>query len=316
MSDRKLIILGTASQVPGRGRNQNGYLLRFDDEGFLFDPGEGTQRQMIMSGVSVSEITKIFISHFHGDHCLGLAGIIQRISLDKVPHEVEIYYPASGREYFAHLRDSSLYHNVARLRECPVEAGGTVFSDNRISIEALPLDHMVDTFGYRIREKDTFTLIPEEMARAGIRKESAGRLKSEGKVTVNGREVHISEVGRLLTGQVFAFIMDTRLCRAAYDLAADADLCIMEATYLSDKENLALDYGHLTAAQAGMIARDARVKRLVLSHYSQRYESTDLFMQEAMKFHPDVLVAKDGDCIHMPRRKRELRSPSDCTFPE
>jgi ribonuclease Z len=100
MSDRKLIILGTASQVPGRTRNQNGYLLRFDDEGFLFDPGEGTQRQMIVSGVSASEITKIFISHFHGDHCLGLAGIIQRISLDKVPHEVEVYYPASGCKFF------------------------------------------------------------------------------------------------------------------------------------------------------------------------------------------------------------------------
>jgi ribonuclease Z len=306
MSERKLVILGTASQVPGRTRNQNGYLLRFDEEGFLFDPGEGTQRQMIMSGVSASEITRIFISHFHGDHCLGLAGIIQRISLDRVPHEVEIYYPASGKDYFEHLRDSSLYHNTARLRECPVTGAGIVFSDSRISIEALPLDHIVETFGYRIREKDTYTLIPEEMEKAGIRKESAGRLKAEGRITVNGREVQISEVGRLLTGQIFAFIMDTRPCRAAYDLAADADLCLMEATYLSDKEKLAFDYGHLTAGQAGMIARDARVKRLVLSHYSQRYESTDLFLREAMEFHNDVVVAKDGDCIPLPKRKRNL----------
>ncbi len=306
MSDRKLIILGTASQVPGRTRNQNGYLLRFDDEGFLFDPGEGTQRQMIMSGVSVSEITKIFISHFHGDHCLGLAGIIQRISLDKVPHEVEIYYPASGRDYFTHLRDSSLYHNTARLRECPVTEAGIICSDSRIIIEAMPLDHIVETFGYRIREKDTYTIIPEKLEKAGIKREFAGRLKAEGRIDVNGREVLISEVGSLLTGQIFAFIMDTRLCSAAHDLALDADLCIIEATYLSDKEQLAFDYGHLTAAQAGMIARDARVKRLVLSHYSQRYESTDLFLQEAMVFHRDVVVAKDGDCISMPKRKRLL----------
>src|SRR5512137_646068 len=126
MSDRKLIILGTASQVPGRTRNQNGYLLRFDSEGFLFDPGEGTQRQMILAGVSVTEITKIFITHFHGDHCLGLAGIIQRISLDRVLHEVDIYYPASGQVYYEHLRDACLFYNSARLNGHPVSASGVI----------------------------------------------------------------------------------------------------------------------------------------------------------------------------------------------
>jgi ribonuclease Z len=306
MSDRKLIVLGTASQVPGRTRNQNGYLLRFDDEGFLFDPGEGTQRQMIVSGVSVSEITKIFITHFHGDHCLGLAGIIQRISLDRVPHEVEVYYPASGRKFYEHLRDSSLYYNTARLKECPVEKAGLIYSDKKISIEAMPLDHVVETYGYRIRENDSFTLIPEELDKAGIRGNDVGELKSKGSVTVDGRTVHIEDVGKALQGQVFAFVMDTRECKAAYDLAQGADLCVMEATYLSDKEDLALEYCHLTSAQAGRIARDAHVKRLVLSHYSQRYESTELFLSEALEYHDDVIVAQDGDYIFMPKRKRDL----------
>jgi ribonuclease Z len=96
MSVRKLIVLGTASQVPNRDRNQNGYFLRFDAEGFLFDPGEGTQRQMIMAGVSAGSITRIFITHFHGDHCLGLAGIIQRISLDRCRIRGGVL-PASGQ---------------------------------------------------------------------------------------------------------------------------------------------------------------------------------------------------------------------------
>ena len=99
MSSRRFIALGTASQVPTRERNHNGYFLRWDAEGFLFDPGEGTQRQMIFADVTASQITKIFITHFHGDHCLGLAGVLQRLSLDRVPQTVQIFYPASGEKY-------------------------------------------------------------------------------------------------------------------------------------------------------------------------------------------------------------------------
>jgi ribonuclease Z len=306
MSERKLIILGTASQVPGRTRNQNAYMLRFDNEGFLFDPGEGTQRQMIMAGVSVSEVTKIFITHFHGDHCLGLAGIIQRISLDRVEHEVEVYYPASGQRFYEHLRDSSIYYNTAQLKACPVTGPGEIYSDDRITVDALPLDHIVDTFGYCFKERDTYTLIPQRLRQAGLTGEEVGRLKTEGCITLGEMTIRDKDVGILLPGQRFAFVMDTRLCKNAYDLARDADLCVMEATYLSDKEATAQEYGHLTAGQAGRIARDAGVKRLVLSHYSQRYESTDLFGEEARAFHEDTIVAKDGDHIFMPKRKRPI----------
>lgn len=306
MSERKLIILGTASQVPGRTRNQNGYLLRFDDEGFLFDPGEGTQRQMIAAQVSAAEITKIFITHFHGDHSLGLAGIIQRISLDRVDHEVEVYYPASGQRFYENLRDATVYHNTARLKECPVSADGVVFEGGRLTIEARRLSHVPDTFGYCVRERDAYTLIPEKLEAAGVKGEDAGRLKAGGTVTVNGRIVRLQDVGTLLLGQRFAFVMDTRPCPAAGELAEGADLCVMEATYLSDREETAAEYGHLTASQAARIARDAGVKRLVLTHYSQRYESTDLFLEEAGAFHDDVVMAHDGQTVFMPKRKRPL----------
>src|ERR1700754_2286810 len=99
MSSRELVVLGTASQGPPRYRNHNGSLLRFDGAGLLFDPGEGTQRQMTFADVSVSDVTAICVSPFHGDHCLGLPGIIQRLSLDGTPHTVDLVYPASGQEY-------------------------------------------------------------------------------------------------------------------------------------------------------------------------------------------------------------------------
>src|SRR5262249_27893983 len=101
MSPRELVVLGTASQGPTPDRNHNGYLLRWDTEGLLFDPGEGTQRQLLLAGVAPSAITRICVTHFHGDHCLGLPGVLQRLSLDRVPHPVYAHYPASGQEYFA-----------------------------------------------------------------------------------------------------------------------------------------------------------------------------------------------------------------------
>ena len=118
MSVRELIVLGTASQVPTRYRNHNGYLLRWDDEGFLFDPGEGTQRQMIYSNVASTAISRICITHFHGDHCLGLAGISQRISLDGAPHPVHVYYPRSGQKYYERLRKASIFQRLPARTRC------------------------------------------------------------------------------------------------------------------------------------------------------------------------------------------------------
>src|SRR5262245_42148339 len=149
MSLRELVALGTASQVPTRHRNHNGYLLRWDGEGFLFDPGEGTQRQMIHSDASASSVTRVLITHFHGDHCLGLAGMSQLISLDGAPHEVHAYYPASGQIFYDRLRQASIYHDVGRWVTHPIEASGEIERTQSWSLTAMKLDHPVDTFGYR-----------------------------------------------------------------------------------------------------------------------------------------------------------------------
>ncbi|MCA9638625.1 MAG: MBL fold metallo-hydrolase, partial [Myxococcales bacterium] len=146
MSARELVVLGTASQVPTRYRNHNGYFLRWDAEGILFDPGEGTQRQMIVPGVTASMITRICITHFHGDHCLGLAGISQRISLDRVPHEIDVHYPRSGQKYYERLRRSSIYHDVSKIRPCPIEGPGPVWRSKDLTLSVAQLDHGVDTY--------------------------------------------------------------------------------------------------------------------------------------------------------------------------
>ena len=120
MSSRTVTFLGTASQVPTRTRNHNALFLQWDELGILFDPGEGTQRQMLLAGLSAAQIAHICITHFHGDHCLGLAGIIQRLSLDRVGHPVEVIFPASGQIYFERLRHASSFYEVATLVTRPV----------------------------------------------------------------------------------------------------------------------------------------------------------------------------------------------------
>src|SRR5262249_31816491 len=125
MSIRAVTILGCSSQVPTRQRGHNALFLQWDDLGILFDPGEGTQRQMILAGLSAAQITHIAITHFHGDHCLGLAGTIQRLSLDRVPHPVEVLYPQSGQVFFERLRYASSYYEAATVVPRPLQVTGS-----------------------------------------------------------------------------------------------------------------------------------------------------------------------------------------------
>lgn len=304
MSERKLFILGTAALVPTRERHHHACFLRWDNEGFLFDPGEGTQQQLIYAGISASRITRIFISHFHGDHCLGLAGIAQRISLDRVPHPVLIYYPASGQEYLDRLLNASSYYNQARFVPIPVTDSDVVSVDADLTIEARALDHVIDCYGYSITEKDTYTLDPAKLDRLGIRGADIATLKNEGRFTVHGRQVDVSEAGTLKPGQKVAFVMDTRFCQSARELARGADLLICESTFLSSEADHAEKYGHLTAAQAARIAGEAEVGQLVLTHFSGRHPDAGVFHQEAAAIFPRVFVARDGACLPVRTEKR------------
>src|SRR5207248_1375772 len=124
MSVRAVTLPGTASPGPTPSPHHNAPLLFSGDPGILFHPGGGAQRQMILAGSSAAQITHVAITHFHGDHCLGLAGIVQRLSLDRVPHPVEVIYPASGQAYFERLRHASLFHETATLLPRPMAVRG------------------------------------------------------------------------------------------------------------------------------------------------------------------------------------------------
>ncbi len=303
MSVRELIVLGTASQVPSRRRNHNGYLLRWDGEGLLFDPGEGTQRQLLLAGVPASSLTMVCLTHFHGDHCLGVPGIVQRLSLDGVRHPVQAHFPASGREFFVRLRHASAFHDRADVREHPITSDGPVATGEFGVLEARRLDHSIDTFGYRLIEPDGRRFSPEPLRRFGITGAAVGRLQQAGSIEIDGRTISLAEVTEPRRGQRFAFVMDTRPCDAVYALADRADLLVIESTFLDEHADLAARYGHLTARQAARVAAECRVRRLVLTHFSQRYADTQRHRdQAAEEFDGDIVIAEDLARIAVPAR--------------
>jgi len=316
MSDREVVFLGTGSQVPTRHRNHNGLFLRWDALGLLIDPGEGTQRQLLHAGIAATQITHILITHFHGDHCLGLAAIAQRISLDNVQHPVEVFFPESGQVFFERLIGSSIYKPQAQLvpRPLPVApyAGGETTTDELLCCElpeaharlfARPLHHRVDCVGYRLVEADGVRMLPKELADRQVKGPNIKRLQREGQLVLDGKIVRLEDVSVPRPGQKFAMVQDTRFCQNAVLLAKDADLLVSEATFTSKHAAEAQSHAHMTAGQAGQVAAQAGARRLVLTHFSQRYVSTDVHIEEAKAFFPDVIAAEDLQCVAVPPRK-------------
>ena len=303
MSERELIVLGTASQSPTRHRNHNGYLLRWDGEAILFDPGEGTQRQFTFAEVSPATITRVCISHFHGDHCLGLPGVIMRVALDQGVLPLPIHFPASGQQYFDRLRLASAGQEHVPVEARPTEPG-VVYTDERFTLSCARLEHRIDSFGWRLAEPDGRRMLPDRLRSFGIDGPDVGRLQAAGSLDVGGRTVYVDDVSAHRPGQSFAFVMDTRWCDAALDLAKGVDLLVCESTYLSADEHLATEYGHMTARQAGRLAALAGARRLVLTHFSRRYgDDVAAFAAEAGEEFDDVVVANDFDRINVPARR-------------
>lgn len=318
MPAREITFLGTASQVPTRHRNHNGIFIRWDTLGILVDPGEGTQRQLLLAGIAATQITHILITHFHGDHCLGLAALSQRISLDKVPHPVEVIYPASGQVFFERLRYASIYKEQAQLvpkpLSLPLDADGnpsqgpllaTEIPSAKVRIWARPLHHRVECFGYRLEEADGVRMLPDKLSDRGVRGPDIKKLQQDGAIVIDGKSLSIQDVSVPRPGQKLAVVMDSRPCESAVELARDVDVLISEATFTKDHEEEAHEYAHMTAAQAAQIAARAGVRKLVLTHFSQRYTSTQGHVAEAAAIFPDVIAAEDFARVAVPPRRDE-----------
>ncbi|GAB7193136.1 ribonuclease Z [Kineococcus sp. NUM-3379] len=307
MSARELVVLGTASQAPTRTRNHNGYLLRWDGDGVLFDPGEGTQRQVVHAGVSVTRIGRICVTHAHNDHALGLPGVLARMALEGVTRRVPVHGPVHAVEHLRALvavADVSLDVEVLGCDPAPgQDVEVATVAGARLS--ARYLDHRVPAVGYRLDEPPSRRFVPELLAAAGVSGPDVRLLAELGEL----RGVTVADVSVSRRGQSFAFVMDTRLSPAVEELARGVDLLVCESTFLDRDADLAQRYAHMTAREAATVAAAAGVRRLVLTHFSQRYPDPGEFVAEATLAVRDaggdteVVVASDLDVVEVPPRR-------------
>lgn len=289
----EITFLGTACMQPTKDRNHPGILLDFGPEHILFDCGEGIQRQFKAAGITLTKITRIFISHWHGDHSLGLIGLLQTLSASEYSQKISIYGPAGTKENIEQLIKIYRTNNIPDYEVIELKKG-KVIDTNSYTVEALEMDHGIETFGFRFVEKDRRKMDMEKLRKLGVKEGPlVGKLQQGKEITVKSKKIKPDDVSAIVPGKVFVYLADTGLCANAQKLAKDADLLVVEATFSKEMEERASQYKHLTASQAGQLANMANVKKLAITHFSQRYKSLEDIEQEAKDIFPDVVLAFD-----------------------
>ncbi|MFQ6088395.1 MAG: ribonuclease Z [Candidatus Methanofastidiosia archaeon] len=285
----KLIFLGTAASKPTLSRNLTAIALQFEGEVILFDCGEGTQRQMLRR-VSPSKISNIFISHFHGDHYLGLGGLLHTLSLNKREKPLNIFGPENTKNFLQSLFSSGYFgiNFKVRLREL----GNTKLEFEKYFIHSFKVEHGVPTLGYLFSEKDKRGKFLKNKAESlGIKGRMFKELEIKGRIEVEGREVLLEDVtGKMRKGKKIVYSSDTKPCKALENFAKDADVLIHEATFMSEEEREGTF--HTTVKEACELAGRCNVGKLVLTHFSQRYSQEEI-SKEAKRYFENVIVAED-----------------------
>ena len=305
-----VMFLGTGAGIPAKARNVTSIALQLLEERkaiWLFDCGEATQHQILHTPIKPRKIEKIFITHLHGDHIYGLPGLISSRSFQGGEDLLTIYGPKGLEEFVRTALSVSQSHLTYPIEF--VEIGeGTVFEDHQFQVIAKKLDHGIESYGYRIIEKDLpGALLVHKLEKLAIKpgpiyqKIKAGQQVEleDGKILDGSDFLGPSQKGRIIT-----ILGDTRYIAASVELALDADLLIHEATFSETDEQLAHDYYHSTTKQAAMVAKQSNAKKLMLTHISSRYQSEgDLakLEKEAQALFPLTYLASDFMKIEIPK---------------
>lgn len=296
----EIIFLGTSASAPSVKRGLSAQVVQHDEYRFLIDCGEGTQRQILQSGIGFKRLSRILITHGHLDHILGLAGLLSTFMRWETIEAMEIY---GGKSALERIHDL-LYGVVLRGAQAPMPIDlrviqpGVIFEADDFTIRAFPVYHRTpDSLGFLFEEKSRRPFLPEKAEALNIppgpwRRDLVAGLP----VTLpDGRVIEPEMVlGELRQGTRLAYVGDTGDVNSLVEHVRGADTLVIEATYLEEERDMARQFAHLTAAQAAGLAMNAGVKKLILTHVSRRYRDKDV-LQEAQAVFPDTVVARDFD---------------------
>ncbi len=315
----QITFLGTSSGVPTRSRNVSSVALRLPQraELWLFDCGEGTQHQILRSDLKISQLSRIFVTHMHGDHIFGLMGLLASCGLAGNVEKIDIYGPSGLNEYLQAASRYSHTHFSYPIKVHTVQPG-VIYEDGEFTVSCGLLHHRITAFGYRVTEKDRTGRFDIEKAKALEIPAGPiyGQLKRKETVTLeDGRVINGAELcGPTEIGRKIAYCTDTVYCDGAVQLAKDADVLIHEATFAHQDAEMAFQRLHSTTTMAAQTAYGAGVRKLIMTHFSPRYapgnsiELKDL-LKEAKAIFPQTIMAHDFMVYDVPRRREnELSS--------
>ena len=289
----EILFLGTSSMVPTKERNHSGVLIKYKNENILVDCGEGIQRQLKIAGAKLTKITKILISHWHGDHVLGIPGLMQSMSASGYNGNLQVYGPVGTKKFMEKMLEVFAFDNKIAFGVNEIK-DGKFFQNEDFILEAKELKHNVPTLGYSLIEKDRRKINIKHTKKIGIPiGPLLGELQKGKSIVWKGKKVDISKATKIVKGKKITIINDTLPCRSADALAKGSGLIICEATYSSDMEDKSKKHMHMTAAQAGKLAKKANAGKLVLTHFSARYKDTKELEKDAKKYFKNVCCAKD-----------------------
>ncbi len=298
----EIIFLGTGASVPSRERGLPAMALRQGREVVLFDCGEGTQRQLMVSPLSFMKVEAVFVTHLHGDHFLGLPGLLLTMGLSGRTEPLRIVGPEGIESLLCNILGAcgdSLPFELAIAES----AGGESFRFSGFSVTSFPTRHGVPSLGFVFSEDDTIRIDAGKAAEKGMTHADI-RLIKEGKVVDGISSEDISS--GTVKGIRIIYTGDTLPCEEVRSAAMGADVLVHEATFGFDETESAVKHNHTTSVQAAEIAKECGVRALVLNHVSNRYKDRSPILEEAVAIFPDTMVAED--LMHLVVTRKEIRS--------
>ncbi|UZE93832.1 MAG: ribonuclease Z [Candidatus Pacearchaeota archaeon] len=292
----EVIFLGTSEATPTAKRSQLAMLLKYKNENILIDCGEGTQRQFKIARISPMSITRILISHWHGDHILGLPGLLQTFTLNNYSKTLKIYGPKGTKRFMDLLLKIFIFKQRIKTEVHEINRDGKIIDAKDFYIEAYKMKHFIPCLAYRFIEKDKRRIDINFIKKLGMRPGPLlGKLQQGKSITFKGRRIRARDATKIKKGRKIAFIVDTLFNKNCIKVAKDTDLLVSESTFLESMHlDKAKERGHLTAKQAATIAKKARSKRLILIHLSQRYAKDPRpVLNEAKKVFKKSELAED-----------------------